>query len=162
MIISASGYFIRANAPFWASHVWARANQFANHWIQVPPVSGQSLTSSLGRLAPSTLARCLVEGHGALSVAGRTSVARKRAVVVRDAGDVPGSSPGTLAVAATGTPYPLELTTTGPRRPGGRIDVCNDGKVDNSHGALTISDFGSVPAIQPPKNPLRLAQTGAA
>jgi hypothetical protein len=54
------------------------------------------------------------------------------------------------------------LTTTGPRRPGGRIDVCNDGKVDNTRGTLTISNFGSVPAIQPPKSPIRLGQTGAA
>lgn len=159
MIGSPTGYFIRANAPFWAAHASARASVLANHWIQVPPADAQGFTSTLGHFAPATLARCLGEGHGTLSVVGRTTIAGRPAIVIKDAGNAPGSSPGTLAVAASGPPYPLQAVNSGRQRPGGRIDVCNDGKATDTHGVLTLSDFGAVPPIQTPKNPIRTGQT---
>ena len=63
--------YIRANSAFWKPRIGARAATIANHWIQVPPTNTQGVTSSLGRFAPATLARCLAEDHGTLTVAAR-------------------------------------------------------------------------------------------
>ncbi|MGA2925749.1 MAG: hypothetical protein ABSG43_07100, partial [Solirubrobacteraceae bacterium] len=57
-----------------------------------------------------------------------------------------------LAVAATGVPYPLRYTTTGNQHPGGRIDVCNDGKASDARGTISFSQFGHVPPIHPPRS----------
>jgi hypothetical protein len=146
-----SGSYIRANTTFWKSHAGAAAARLANHWIQVPSSNARAVTSSLGALAPATLARCLVEDHGTLSLAGKTIVDGQSAIVLKDAGNAPGSSPSVLAVAATGAPYPLRYTATGGQRAGGRIDVCNDGKASDAHGVITFGQFGRVPPIRPPK-----------
>jgi hypothetical protein len=126
MLILPAGSYVRGNSAFWSSQPGAHASLLANHWVQVPAGAVQSFSASLGRFAPSTLARCLVEGHGTLSIAGTTTIAGRPAIVIRDAGGVPGDSPGTLAVATTGPPYPLRVKNTGPKRPGGKVDVCND------------------------------------
>lgn len=147
--------YIRANARFWTLQAGAAAARLADRWIQVPPASAQSATSGLGVLAPQTLGRCLAENRGTLTAVGRAEIGGQPAVLVKDAGDKPGSAPGVLAVAATGTPYPLRYTTTGGQRAGGRIDVCNNGKATNAHGSVTFSQFGHVAAIQAPKNPVK-------
>ena len=156
-----AGSFLRGSAAFWAAHLGPRGELLANRWVQVPPTTAQTFNSQLGRFAPATLARCLVEDHGTLSVAGRTTVDGRDAVVVRDAGNVPGDGPGTLAVAASGPPYPLQVTSTGPQHPGGVVDVCNDGKGGTLQGTLTFSDFGHVPPISPPPHPISFGQTPA-
>lgn len=161
MIVLASGSYVRGNTEFWARRAGTRASLLANRWIEVPAANAQAFTSALGHFAPATMARCLVEGHGTLSLAGRTTVAGRPAIVIRDAGNAPGSAPGKLAVATSGPPYPLQATTAGPQRAGGRIDACNDGRASDTHGRLTLSHFGAVPKIQPPPNPIRLGQTAA-
>jgi hypothetical protein len=153
-----SGNFIRANGAFWTEHVGARAARLADRWIEIPTTSGRSFTASLGALAPNALARCLAEDHGSLRAAGKLTVENRRAVVIKDAGDKPGSSPGVLTVAADGRPYPLTYTATGGTRPGGRVDVCNDGKGGGARGTIVFNHFGHVPPIATPANPLRLAQ----
>jgi hypothetical protein len=156
MVVLPSGSYLRGNTRFWMSHLGARAGTLANRWIQVPASHIQALTSSLGHFQPATLARCLAEDHGTLSLAGRTTVSGRPAVVIRDAGNVPGSSKGTLAVAATGTPFPLRAINDGGQRAGGRVDVCNDGRASQSRGSLTFSHFGAVPPLAAPRDPLRL------
>ncbi len=146
--------YIRGNASFWGSQSGAPAVRLAGHWIQVPSSSGHTLTSSLGEFAPASLARCLAENHGTLSIAGRSSVGGQAAILLKDAGDKPGSTRSVLAVAATGTPYPLRYTASGERRAGGRIDVCNKGKANHNHGTLAFGEFGKVPPIQAPPNPI--------
>jgi hypothetical protein len=71
-------------------------------------------------------------------------------VIVRDAGNAPGSTPSTLAVAATGTPYPLRYVATGDARRGGPVDVCNTGKGGGATGTITLSQFGQIAPIQRP------------
>ncbi len=154
--LPAAGY-VRANASFLRAHGGARAAQLAGRWIQVPTANARTTTSSIGVFAPATLARCLAENHGTLSTAGETTVDGRRAILIKDAGDKPGSSPSVLAVAASGPPYPLRYTGTGRQRAGGRIDVCNNGKPSDSRGTVTFSQFGQVPPIQAPKNVVRPA-----
>jgi hypothetical protein len=55
--------------------------------------STRSLTAALGSLAPNVLARCVTEDLGTLSIAEPSTVEHRRAIVVKDAGNVPGSSP---------------------------------------------------------------------
>lgn len=142
--------YIYGNAAFWnmsAGHNSGAA--MANRWVEVPP--GKHLfSSSLEAVAPRILARCLGENHGTLSRTGTTVIDGRRAVVIYEAGNVPGGGPGYLAVAMNGPAYPLRLTSTGRARPGGRVDVCNDGKGGNTRGTLTLSHFGDPPAIKPP------------
>ncbi|MGI8714398.1 MAG: hypothetical protein ACR2NR_14725 [Solirubrobacteraceae bacterium] len=158
LVRARGGSYFRANRVFWTAHAGARAANLADRWIEIPLTSSRSFTASLGSLAPATLARCLGEDHGTLSIAGKITIEHRRAILVKDAGDAPGSSPGVLAVAATGTPYPLAYTATGGQRAGGRIDFCNQGKADTTRGTITFDNFGRVPPVTPPANPLRLAQ----
>jgi hypothetical protein len=156
LIALAKTAYLRGNAAFWRAQAGtsglsrARAGMYANHWLTLPARGRHSITQSLGTLAPGTLARCLVEDHGTLTIAGHATVDHRRALIVADAGNAPGSTPSTIAVAATGAPYPLRYVATGRTRRGGRIDVCNDGKGDGATGTITLSQFGQTPAPQAP------------
>jgi hypothetical protein len=150
--------YFRANRAFWIAHGGASVQRLAGRWVDLPGAESRSFTKSLGGLAPATLARCLGEDHGALTIAGMTTVDHHRAIVVKDDGNAPGASAGTLDIASSGPPYPLALTETGGERAGGRIDVCNQGKADNDRGMITLSHFGHVSPIPPPRNPLELSQ----
>jgi hypothetical protein len=151
-----TGAYLRANRSFWTRHAGPRAANLADRWLQVPVASTRSLTASLGALAPATVARCLVEDHGTLTKSGPVKVYGRKAILLKDAGNVPGSAPGVLAVAATGKPYPLRFLGVGHQRPGGRIDVCNDGKGGQNRGLLSFSGFNAVAPIQPPAHALQL------
>jgi hypothetical protein len=148
--------YLRGNRAFWSgqsgsgSAARARAARLAGHWLKLNSRGAQSLAKSLGSLAPDVLARCLVEDHGTLTLAGHTTIGRTPAVIVKDAGDAPGATPSTIAIAASGSPDPLRYTATGPTRRGGRIDVCNSGKGGDNEGTIDFSQFGQVPAIQAP------------
>ncbi len=155
IVLAGTGY-VRANQAFWTAQAGASAASLADRWIELPAAAGQRLTSSLGPLAPSTLSRCLGENLGALSRGGTTRVDGLPAVIVREAGNVPGSNPGTLVVATQGPAYPLRVTSTGPTRPGGTVDNCNTGKGGDTQGALTLSDFNHPPAIAVPPHPVKL------
>ena len=157
--------YLRANAAFWRPKVGARADGLANRWLQVPPDNVRSVSATLGRFAPATLARCLAEDHGTLSIAGRTTVDGRSAIVLKDAGNVPGSSPGELAVAASGPPYSL------PQRPtpgeqaalGGQVDTCNDGKGgDSTRPAHAQSLWHRRADETAPQGAIRLDRTASA
>jgi hypothetical protein len=151
-----SSAYLRANRFFWTSHAGPRAATLANRWFQVPVASVHALTAALGPLAPSTVARCLVENHGRLTKAGRTTITGHKAILLKDAGNVPGSSPSLLAVSATGKPYPLRFAATGNQRAGGRVDVCNSGKASQARGQLRFSGFNAVGQIRPPQHAVQL------
>lgn len=159
VIVLRTGAYIRVNQAFLSSHPGDHGI-LANRWIQIPATSAQTLAAQLGQFSPAVAARCLIEGHGTLSVAGRTTVTGHPAVVIRDAGNVPGGAPGTLAVAVSGPPYPLQIIETGNKRAGGRVDVCNNGQAESTRGQFTFSRFGSPPPITAPSNPLRIGQQG--
>ncbi len=149
--------YIRADRQFWVASRRAGAAIFAGQWVQIPALAARRLTAFLGPLVtPSTMARCLTEDHGILSFAGKTSINGRNATLIKDAGDVPGATPEVLAVAAAGRPYPLRLTATGAGRPGGRIDVCNNGQANDARGAVTLSDFGNVHPVTPAQHAAHL------
>jgi hypothetical protein len=157
LIVLSGTVYLRGNARFWRAHAGhaaaarSRARRLAGRWLLLPAGDGRSIERSLGTLAPGTLARCLIEDHGRLTIERRRRlVAHRRAVIVRDAGNAPGATPSTIAVAADGVPYPLRYVATGRTRRGGRIDVCNDGKGADATGTITLGRFGATPAIQPP------------
>jgi hypothetical protein len=77
--------------------------------------------------------------------------------VLKDAGNTPGASPSSLIVATRGPHYPLRLSSTGNTRPGGRIDVCDDGKGGNARGSISFRQFGKIRPIRAPRNPLHLS-----
>lgn len=154
--------YVRANQAFWRAQAGANAAiLLANRWIDLPASASKQLTSSFGLFAPGALSRCLGEDLGTLSRDGTTTVDGTPAVVVRQAGNVPGSTPGTLAVATGGPAYPLRVTSTGPTRPGGKVDACNDGKGGDTKGSLTLSDFDHAPTITAPKHPVRPGPTSS-
>jgi hypothetical protein len=142
--------YLRGNRAFWNSQSAASAARLAGHWLHVPDTGASSVTRTLGTLAPGTLARCLTEDHGTLSFAGHETVDGTRALIVRDAGDVPGATPSTIAVASSGPPYPLRYDATGVTRRGGRVDVCNNGKGGGATGTIALSQFGRTPSVQAP------------
>lgn len=144
--------YIKANQAFWSTQAGPKAAILADRWFEIPASASRQLTSGFGEFAPRTLARCLGEDLGRLSRGGTTTVGGRPAVVVRQAGNVPGSTPGTLAVATTGPAYPLRVTSTGPTRGGGKVDVCNTGQPNDTEGTITLNDFGHAPAITAPKH----------
>jgi hypothetical protein len=158
VVLAGAGY-VRANLAFWSAEAGAEAASIANRWIELPATASQQLTSSLGPLAPNTLSKCLGENLGALSAGGTTTVDGVPAVVVREAGNAPGSSPGTLAVATNGPAYPLRVTSTGPTRPGGTVGTCNNGRGGDTQGSLILSGFNHPPAITVPKHAVKLGGT---
>ena len=94
------GAYIKANKAYWKSNGGGAVVKYANRWIELPASYSAKLTEQLGQFNPKTLATCLAEDHGKLSTSGKTStVSGKQVVVIRDAGGVPGGTPGTLAVA---------------------------------------------------------------
>jgi len=164
-IILASGHaYMRANASFWKSQAKsAAAASLAGLWLEVPNSTFKGLLSSLGSLEPSRLADCISDGpHGAITKVGTTTVGGTPAVVLKDAGNVPGDGPGTIAIAAIGPPYPLRIIATGPTRAGGKIDACNDGKADDSTGTITLNDYDHAPAIKIPIDPIKLPSSRTA
>jgi hypothetical protein len=163
LIVLSPRVYLQANRRFWLNQAGrsaaarARARRLAGRWLALPVPSGRSLTHSLGTLAPGTLARCLTEDHGRLTIErGRPIVEHRRAIIVRDAGNAPGATPSTIAVSAAGAHFPLRYVATGRTRRGGRVDVCNNGKGGGATGTITLGRFGSASSIQAPSG----AQTG--
>ena len=163
LIVLSPRVYLHANRRFWLNQAGrsaaarARARRLAGRWLTLPSRSGRSLTHSLGTLAPGTLARCLTEDHGRLTIEGRRPiVGHRRAIIVSDAGNAPGATPSTIAISAIGAHYPLRYVATGRTRRGGRVDVCNDGKGGGATGTITLGRFGNAPSIQPPSG----AQSG--
>jgi hypothetical protein len=85
----------------------AAAALLQGKWLKAPTTSGEFASlaqlTDLGKVIDSTLA-----SHGALQSAGTNTVGGRQAVGVTDS-----TRGGTLYVAATGTPYPLEITKNG-------------------------------------------------
>lgn len=143
------GTYLRANAAFLAMQ--GGPASFAGHWLKVRAADIASVTNIPAQWLPATEARCLGENLGTLRVAGTATVAGTRVVVVKTAGNAPGSRAGEMDVAASGRPYPLRMIATGPKKPGGKVDVCNDGKGDAGVvKRMTLSGFGSTPPVKPP------------
>jgi len=147
VVVAGNQGYLRANGDYWSSVMGhsPKAAVLAGRWLLVPIRTLNSLT---GDLNPAQLASCMTHGHGTLSIAGRATVDHQPAIILRDAGNAPGDQPSTLAIAATGVPYPLKETETGRQRPGGTQPCTSSGP--STDGTVTLSDFGHGGAVRVP------------
>jgi hypothetical protein len=128
--------YIKTGAAFYsrfAGHAAARA--LRGRWLRgsntVGPLASFTSLTNLRKLLSGTLA-----GHGALSRAASTTVEGRQAVAVSDA-----AGNGTLYVASTGTPYPLEIVKRG----------ANGGK-------LVFNKWNQPVSLAVPPNPIDISQ----
>jgi len=100
--------YINGSAAFYR-HVagTAAAQLLQGKWLKAPASSGNfsslAQLTSLGKLIDGTLA-----AHGTLSSAGTSTIDGQKAVGVTDV-----AKSGTLYVATTGSPYPIEILKKG-------------------------------------------------
>ncbi len=101
-------FYLNGSTAFY-SHLAgpAAAQLLQGKWLKAPTTSGEFASlaqlTDLGKLIDTTLS-----SHGTLAAAPSRTIAGRKAVGVRDA-----TKGGTLYVAATGTPFPLEITKSG-------------------------------------------------
>lgn len=139
------------------------ATLIGDRWVLLPSNAGVSDFESF--TDTTTLATCLRADHGSLSSGGTATVAGQGAVVIVDKGDKPGTAPGKLYVATSGTPYPLELQITGATQsgtpPGGSKCAGTSGSAtggSSSGGKATLLlAYGASVSVTPPPNPLDLS-----
>ena len=129
-------YILGSNA-FWTHFGGANAAKlFRGKWLKAPD-SGQFGT--LGRLATTEgLVGELLSKHGKLARGGRTTVDGQPAVGVVDR-----TQGGTLLVATTGHPYPLEIIKRG-----------------SNGGYVKFTDFNQPVTITPPSKSISLPNSG--
>jgi hypothetical protein len=110
--------YINGSDAFWhrvagnAATGNAAAQLFHGKWLKAP-ANGQ--LASVGSLTDvQTLFNRLLSNHGTLAKGGTTTVAGQQVVAVNDT-----TQGGTLYVATTGKPYPVQISKTGSQ--GGRV-----------------------------------------
>lgn len=129
--------YIEGSNAFWDHYGGARAAKlFRGKWLKAPD-AGQFGT--LGKLATTQgLVGQLLGKHGKLSRAGRTTVDGHPAVGVIDR-----TQGGTLFVATTGRPYPLEIVKRGA-----------------NGGYVKFTGFNQPVTITPPSKSISLPSAG--
>ena len=158
-VVPRGGTYVRANAAFWRrAGSAALARRLAGRWVR----SRSGAASAAPEVSPRRLARCLVAVHGTLAERGTARVAGRRAVVVADRGDRPGTSPGRLYVAASGRTLPLRVVQTGPTRPGGRVAGCSESGDTTRASDLRFSRFDRPLRIRAPRGAIDLGGGDAA
>jgi hypothetical protein len=135
-----------------------------DRWVLLPAsAAGQDFAAFTD---PSALATCLSADHGTISKGGTATVDGHEAVILVDKGDKPGTAPGRLYVATSGTAYPVKVDVTGATSPGtppgGPKCSSTTGSSGGTGGtaSLTLSQFNATVTITPPPNPLDLSTLG--
>ena len=129
-------FYLNGSTAFYRHIAGSTAAQLLQgKWLKAPAASGEFASlaqlTNLGKLIDSTLA-----SHGKLESAGATTVSGRKAVGVKDA-----TKGGTLYVAATGTPYPLEIVKTG-----------------SGSGRIAFDRWNRPVTITPPANAINISQ----
>lgn len=129
--------YILGSPAFWTHFGGSTAAKlFHNKWLKVPN-SGQFATLGALTSIPRLFSQ-LLSSHGKLASAGRATVNGQPAVAVRDT-----TAGGTLYVATTGQPYPLQIVKAG--RGGGHV---------------RFSEFNQPVSLQPPAHSISLPGSG--
>ena len=127
--------FVKGSTAFYAGFAGPTAARvLRGRWLkgsETGPLASFASLTHLGRLLASTLA-----GHGALSRGGTAHVDGQQAVAVTDA-----ARGGTLYVAATGTPYPLEIVERGA-----------------AAGKIVLDRWNQPVSLSVPSNPINIKQ----
>jgi hypothetical protein len=106
--------YISGSPTFWRQFGGANAAQLlSGKWLKAP--AGGQFASLAMLVDARTLFNQLLSSHGTLSKGKTTTVRGHKVVAVTDS-----SKGGTLYVATTGQPYPIEIVKNG--SPGGRVD----------------------------------------
>jgi pimeloyl-ACP methyl ester carboxylesterase len=164
--IGATVYF-RANAGYYNAEgvTGAQLARVNEHWVSATSSQIPTLGAFIALTKPATLGLCMLgQRLGTLSLAGAGSVGGRRVTVLADAGDLPGSAPGRIYVAASGAPLPLRVTVSGSFRSGGTTDSACDNAATAPGEASTdelISAFNAPLAIAAPAGAISLASLAA-
>ena len=117
----------------------AAAQLFNGKWLKAPATTGEfasiSQLADMRKLIDTTLA-----GHGGLAKGSVTVVNGQKAIAINDT-----SKAGTLYVATTGEPYPVQLSKGG-----------------SESGKITFEDWNKPVSIAAPANAVDLAELKAA
>lgn len=154
--------YVNANAAFWRNAGGTKlrpsvVRRLADRWPEEPAKDSTSAESLLGDFRPRQFARCLTGGAGTLSKAGTATVAGQRAIVLKDAGDQPGTAPSTYYFTATAPILPLKAVQTGKPKVGKAKDPrCGDVSKSESEStatgsSLSFSRFGKVAKVTAPR-----------
>jgi hypothetical protein len=143
IILLPSAVYLKGNAAYWKANGGAQgpalAKKLAGRWFKTSDAGVRSLVADL---QPRHIASCLTVGNGTLKKGGTASVGGRKAVVIVDQGDKPGTAPGKLYASASGRILPLRLQQTGKTRPGGHLDPrCQDTANTSTSSDLRFSAF---------------------
>jgi hypothetical protein len=129
-------FYLKGSADFYR-HIAgdAAAQLLQGKWLKAPTTTGEfaqlAQLTNLGKLLDSTL-----EAHGKLSKTGTSTVAGQPVVGITDSG-----RQGTLYVATTGTPYPLQIVKQG-----------------SEPGQVAFSHWNEPVTLTPPPNAININQ----
>jgi hypothetical protein len=126
--------YLNGSTAFWRATAGATAAQLlSGKWLKAPA------TGQLASLATLTnvqkLFNQLLSSHGKLAKGKTTTVQGQKVIAVNDT-----TNGGTLYVAATGNPYPIEISKTG-----------TDG------GRIVFDHFNQPVSLTPPANAVNIA-----
>ncbi len=150
--------WLKGDQRYWRKVGGAAARSsrvLSGRWVKLPPSAGSPLREDVLRLLPERQAYCLPKNLGTLSLDGTRIWKGRKVIVLRDAGDQPGTTPSELWIAATGPAVPLRELQHGRQKPGGVFDgLCDDRDEDTLRSSTSIDGYDAVAPIVPPKNPL--------
>ncbi len=108
LISLGSTLYIKGSPAFYKKFAGnAAAQLFQGKWLKAPSNSGE--LAELGSLTDlHKLIEDVLVGHGKLAKGATSTVNGQKAVAINDT-----TKGGTLYVAATGTPYPIQISKTG-------------------------------------------------
>jgi hypothetical protein len=165
MVLLPKAAYLKANAAYWKSAGGkqgdALGQKLADRWVKIPSSGVADLSAAFEDLTPKHLASCAAVGTGSLSKGRTATIGGKKAIVIVDEGDKPGTTPGRLYVTATGRVLPLRVTQTGKRRAGGKIDGrCQDKDDDSTASDVSFSRFDQKVDITAPRGAITLPPDG--
>jgi hypothetical protein len=157
VVVAGPHEYLRGPVAFWRETGFARreSRRLARVWVSVA-VGGDRPDETL---RPADLAACLEGAHGTLSILGSQRVDGRRAVVLADAGDVPGSAPERIAVLDGDPAMPVRITLTGPRRKGAPASArCDPAETSIAIEDLHLVALSAAPHIAVPRHARTLRQ----
>jgi outer membrane lipoprotein-sorting protein len=157
---ASSGFYVYGNARYWkASGADSKtAKRLANRWVKVPSSATETLAQSFEGLTPKALAACTTVNNGTVTSQGASTLSGQRVVVLSDAGDKPGSSPGQMWVSTEGPVLPLRISQTGPSQPGGTGDPACSSEGDTTKSSdARLSRFDRASRVRAPKHAISVS-----
>jgi hypothetical protein len=160
MLVLPTAVYLKGNDAYWRDAGGAAiAEKVGDRWVKAPAEAGKSLQPILDEFSPKKLASCIDVGLGTISTKGTETVDGQEVVVLQDAGDKPGTSPGLLYVTTDAPNLPVRVINKGATKPGGTVDKrCegDEGDDDPAGGEISFSQFDEVPEIKAPSDALDL------